>query len=265
MYVDASSGKKLFDLIKPGMNVLILFGHGLGDVIMFYPAYEAICKLYPDVKFNLYVESGQEELFGYVDRSEELYDLVFNIHYWMAEGTNKTKTELCCEKELGISYELVKNDFYVFNKKYKSPIIGVHFNGTSLPGCVGVNEEWAKLLWTDIEEFGFVPFELHYKHMFHNPVNEKFSFINNTVRNCKPSIGKLIGLLNSCIGFAGVASGPFTIAMSLYSDRVLYLEKSHKLKNYTRKLSPYIINVNEQYNKEIVFQWLSKLKVFINE
>ena len=55
--------KKLVEYLENGQKVLIRFGHGLGDTLMFMPVFNHLKSLYPNIHFDLYVESGQEEIF----------------------------------------------------------------------------------------------------------------------------------------------------------------------------------------------------------
>ena len=67
--------KKLAEYLEPGMKALIRFGHGLGDTIMFMPAFTLLRRLYPETQIDLYVECGQEEIFESVpDKEGKDYD-----------------------------------------------------------------------------------------------------------------------------------------------------------------------------------------------
>src|SRR6056297_59847 len=96
IHIDNYKDKKLIDYIIPGDNVLIRFGHGLGDTIMFVPIFKKIVNQYPDCNISLYVECGQEEMIeikDYVVKKPKLsdYDYVFDLHFPMSEGTDLTK------------------------------------------------------------------------------------------------------------------------------------------------------------------------------
>jgi hypothetical protein len=254
------SQKKVADYLFDGAKVLLLFGHGLGDTVMFYPAFEALKKAFPKVNFSLYTECGQEEVFGKVVWDESQYDLTFSLHYPMSEHLpDKTKSEYCCMQELGIDPALIEREFALL-PTYKSPLVALHFNSTALPGSVNCPQEVAKRLWKQVLDFGLIPIECHFQHMFHNPVNGKFDFVTNTVRDCKASIPSLIGLLQRCRGFIGVASGPLTIALSMYPERVLYLENTHKLATYTRSKQTGVMNVKGAYDQDYVAQWLENIQ-----
>lgn len=226
--------KKLAEYLQPGMKVLIRFGHGWGDTQMFYPLLERLRMSFPQTEIDLYVECGQEEIFeSYPDKDSTEHDLVFSLDFPMAEGSHLTKAEKCCIEELGIIPPT--EEFPVYPRSYESPIVLCHFHGTALPGSVNCPEGVAQQIWQEVIEAGKIPMECHFEHVFHNPVNAKFGFVDSTVRKTQPKLENLIGLVCSSFAFIGVASGPLITALSVYPERTLYLEKLHKIENYTRR------------------------------
>ena len=256
--IDNYKEKKLVKWLYPNANVLIIFNHGLGDTIMFYPVYETLKDVYPDVNFHLYVTNGQEEIFDASPLEDEKYDLIFHLHYPMCEHTKMTKNEYCCLEEIGIDPRSTVKEFATI-PSYPSPFIAVHLNGTALPGSVNCPVDYAKQIWNDIIEEGFVPIECHYKHIFHNPVNSQMPFITNTVRNCKATLPSLFGLLQHCSGFIGVASGPLTVALSLYPERVMYLKKGHHIYSYSKKDISWV-DVAKEYDTVKMKNFLQSLR-----
>jgi len=259
MAITSYANKKLVEYLEDGMKVLILFGHGLGDTMMFMPVFEALRRAYPGVDFGLYVENGQERLFDSSPWNEADYDLTFVLHYPMAESTDMTKSEYCCVQEIGIDPSLIAREFATL-PRLESPLVAVHFNGTALPDSVNCPESHARRIWEDILDAGLVPFEVHYEHLFHNPVNKRFPFADRSVRGCSPTVPNLVGLIQSCRGFVGVASGPLTIALSVFPERVLYLQKLHRLKTYSRNSQVGIFDITGEYDTAAVKNWLGKLK-----
>lgn len=258
--------KKLVEYLEDGMKVLLLFGHGLGDTIMFMPLYEALKKEFTQIEWHLHLECGQDLLFesspwqGY----EDDYDLIFSLNYPMCEWTEHTKNAMCCIEELGVDPSIVKNDFATMNK-YPSPLVGLHFQGTALPNSVNCPEETAKEIWNDVIECGLIPIECHFQHVFHNPVNTKYNFIDSTIRNSQPSLPPLVGLIQRCTAFIGAASGPLVVALAnLGCERVCYLQNQHRIESYTKE-DVFTINVKEPYIKGTLRPWLNKLKGECNE
>lgn len=255
-WIDNYDEKKVADYIKPGDKVLLRFGHGLGDTIMFMPVFERLKTLYPEVQFDLYLECGQEEIFTSVPNGNgEGYDYVFILHFPMSEGSDLTKSQKCCTEELGIEPFIgdIKLPFKI------SPMVAVHFHGTALPDSVRCSENVAEKIWNEIITAGKIPIECHFEHIFHNPVNKKYDFITNNVRNCTANLHNLIGLLEHCFAFIGVASGPFIAALSIMPLRTLYLERNHKLESYTKQILPKI-NLNEEYADGYVKNWLLNIE-----
>jgi hypothetical protein len=236
--------KKLSDYLqdKP-KRVGLVFYHGLGDLIMFLNPYFALKNLYPDIEFTLMVQSGLsfEDIVpdayflkpGDMENLENLpYDLIAKIHFPMSEGqTEFTKGEWCCLHELKIppvcGHHLVK--------PLPSKLIGVHFNITCLPGSCNPDEETAQKVWNEIREAGFIPIETHFEHIFHNPVNKKFDFVDCSVRKAQARISNLVSLMSSLAGFVGVVSGNFHLALAILpSNRIMFLQKHFKLECFTR-------------------------------
>jgi len=248
------SQKKLIEYLKDGQKVLIRFGHGLGDTILFVPIFEKLKSLYPKVQFDLYVESGQEEIFQSIkDKDAPGYDFVFHLDFPMSEGGKMTKPEKCCVDEIGIEPITETAEL----PKFSSPLVAVHFQGTALPNQVSCPSETAALIWAEIKDAGYIPIECHFKHCWHNPANEKFAFIDSSARESKANLKSLIGLLQHCTAFIGVASGPFVVALSTMPDRLLYLQKQHLIRHYTKKEIATIDIL--KYQSGQVKTWLQKL------
>ena len=248
--------KKLVEYLKDDQKVLVRFGHGLGDTILWYPCFEKLKQLYPKVHFDLYVESGQEEIFESIaDKDAEGYDHVFHLDFPMSEGSELTKMAKCCKEEIGIEppeQETAKLP------SCESPFVAIHFHGTALPGSVGCPEEIAKQIWQEVKDSGKIPIEVHFEHCWHNPVNSKYGFIDVSVRGYQAKVSNLIGLIQHSFAFIGVASGPFIVALSTIPEKTMYLEKSHPLKTYTKK-DIAKINLND-FKPGVVKAWIQGLK-----
>lgn len=243
--------KKLVEYLYDGAKCCLRFGHGLGDTMMFYPVFKKLASLYPNVTFDLYLESGQEKIFPCVQNYDESkYDYVFDIHFLMSEATQYAKAELCCLNEIGIEPII---DLYKFEKT-KSPFVAVHFQSTSLPGVVNCDAQVAEKIWNEILSVGLIPIECHFEHMFHNPVNKQLEFVNRHVRDVIPEIKTLVALMQHSFAFVGIASGPFVVAASTFIDRTIYLKKDFDANNYTTEK---IIEVDiKNYQDGIVKSYL---------
>lgn len=241
--------------LPPGGRALIRFGHGWGDTQMFMPAFESLKSQFPTLQIDIYLECGQEDIFDSVkDKEGTGYDVVFSLDFPMSEGSELTKGEKCCVEELGIE---PVNGFAKL-KPHDSPLVACHFQGTALPNSVNCPEGVAQKIWHEIIEAGKIPFEVHFEHVFHNPVNRKYGFVTNTARGSRANLKNLIGLIQHCFAFVGVASGPWVTAASVLPERTLYLERAHPLKSYTRK-DMASVKVME-YRDGTVKEWLASLQ-----
>lgn len=261
------------DVLKKG-KVGLCFGHGLGDTILFMNVFDKLASLYPDIQFDLILQRGLgfEELANdIVGKNKAVvytkdlsyntdnpdYDIIADIDFPMTEGHMEyTKAEGCCRNELGI--EPIGE-----HKKItcgKNRLIGVHFAITCLPDAANPDEETAKMIWDDVLESGFIPIEMHFCHVFHNPVNKMFPFIDCTVRRVKPQISTLIGLIQSCIGVICVVSGNLHVALSILSDeKIFFLEKHFKLESFTHRTNIRKASIMPKEYKHEVKDWLQTL------
>lgn len=250
------SQKKLAEYLEPGQKVLIRFGHGWGDTLMFMPILERLRRLYPETQIDLYLECGQEEIFkSYPEKDSQSHDVVFSLDFPMSEGSGITKAEKCCQDEIGISHE---EQFAILPDK-GSPFVAVHFHGTALPDSVGCPEDKARIIWQDIIDAGKIPIECHFEHIFHNPINAKFGFVDNNVRKCQANLHSLIGLIQHSFAFIGVASGCFVTALNVNPERTMLLERNHKLTDYTRDSRPQSLSMNA-IESGMVKKWLGGLR-----
>ena len=262
--------KKLVEYIKSGGKYRIDWGCGCGDLIMWLPNYEYLKKIYPDCHFDLYCESGQEELFGTVfDRDEAPYDEVFHLNFPMSEGSDLRKAEKCALTEIGFTPEQIKEIPELATLPDCPPpglwvdkldgLVGLHFHGTALPESVGCPEPVARQIWQEVKQAGKIPIETHYIHTFHNPVNVLFSWIDFHMRETKATLSNLFGLIQRLDAFIGVASGPLVAALATYPERVMYLEKNHPLKTYMSDERVGVVNVLD-YQAGSVLAWLEGLR-----
>lgn len=259
MIVKDFSSAKVSDYLDTGNHkkALIVFHHGLGDVMMFYPAFMELQRLYPNVDIHLNVRLGQEELFNSSPADESLYDIVFVLTFPCCEWTHPqyTKTEFCCLLELGIKPPRTELSI---NSKGLGPFVGTHFFSTCLPEQLGCTEAVAHKIHNSILDAGFIPIDTHLKHATHNPGNNNFSWQGCRISDAKASMANLLGVIARCRGFAGVASGNLQAALALLpAERILFLKRGISVKTLTRK------DVLEQdifrYDQGITDEWLSRV------
>lgn len=241
---EAKNGMKLTEHLDTGKfkTVLLPFFHGVGDVVMVLPIVARLRELYPSVTFSLGLCRGLDQEVFVPDavlldgdwREKALtlgYDLVYPLNFPLErpEDTSLTKAEVSCLEEVGIPG--VSGHFPLKPKK----LVGVHFQMTSVPWVANADPEVAEKVWNDIKEAGYVPIETHFQHIFHNPANERYPFVDTHVRACNPRIETLMALLGSCHAFVGVVSGNFHMALSVLGpNRVMLLEKDLKSAHFTK-------------------------------
>jgi len=251
-------------------KVLLIFWHGLGDLIMFLNPYEALASEFPEIKFDLAVQKGlsfedvvPKAMLVTADdiKDENLkkldYDLIAKIHFPMNEGQTKyTKGEWCCIHELGIKPVAGHHSLYTRPSK----LVGIHYQITCLPDSCNPDRDTAEKIWNEVLEAGYIPLETHFEHVFHNPVNKKFDFIDASVRRVKPRVNTLIGLIQRCSAFIGVVSGNFHVALAaLPPKRVMLLEKHFKLKCFTRLPIARASILPGEYKEGSISKWLNTL------
>lgn len=258
--------KKLKDYLDTGeyKSVVIFFGHGIGDCIQFMNILDKLKELYPDIKFIMGLQEGlnQETIYPdaiFVNSREDAqklndYDLVAQINFPVETDPNLTKSELCCKTELGI--ELISGHKKL--PKFPSKLVAVHFHNTALPALANPDKETAEKIWNEILEAGWIPIESHFEHVYHNPENKKFPFIDCAVRRCKPQISTLISLLQISGAFIGTVSGNFHCAMSVMPyNRIAFLEKEIPVERFTHE-SIKVFDI-KNYQKGKVKEWLNSL------
>ena len=235
---------------------------------MFLKPFSTLKNLYPDISFQLIVQSclSFEDVVpdayllqpGDMEALEKLdYDLIFKVHFPMSENQIElTKGEMCCVEELGIP----PVSGHASLPLYENKLVGVHFNITCLPGMANPDEETAKKVWNEIIEAGFIPIETHFEHLFHNPVNKKFDFVNCTVRGAQPKISSLISLLRTCERAIVVVSGNFHVAMSvLPHNKILLLEKDLRLECFTKSKDVSKVSIRPgEYKDGSIRRWLER-------
>jgi len=241
-------------------NVFLVFWHGLGDAVQFMLVLDCLKELYPGIHFHLGLLRGldletvypEAVLITDLKNIEEGFDLTVLLNF-PVEIPGLTKSELCCREELGIP--LVSG--YKPLPKFPGKLVAVHFNLTCLPTLANPTEETAEKIWNEIREAGFIPIEVHFSHVFDNPDNKKFGFVDCTVRKCVARVASLIGLIQHCTAFVGVVSGPFHCAMAtMPHDRIAFLEKAIPVARFTHeKIQTFDINNYRGGVKE----WLSTL------
>ncbi len=242
---EAKNGMKLAEHLNTGRfkSVLLPFWHGVGDVVMVIPIVNRLRELYPEITITLGLCRGLDQETFVPDavlldgdwREKALtlgYDLVFPLNFPLErlQDTALTKSEVSCIEEVGI--EPVSGHVPIKAKK----IVGLSFQCTSVPWVANTDVVTAEKVWNEVKEAGFLPIEINMKHIFFNPQNEKYPFIDNHVRDLPAKIETLISLIGTCTAYISAVSGNFHMALSVLGPkRVVLLEKDLKVGHFTKE------------------------------
>lgn len=264
MLIDNFKSKKACDYLDTGCysRVLIIFHHGLGDSVMFWSTcLKALERRYPTVSFAFCTHLGQEDIFGKVDDNPDHYDIAFKLAYPCSEwnARDETKSEKCAREELGLPSPLLED--YSLPVSFRSPLVGMHFNSTC---CQSLNcpKDIARKLWNQVEEAGFIPIDTHMRHANDHASRSLVHDFEQCRRidNVPATVEKLVGLLSSCRGFAGVPSGNMACALAVLKPRaVLYLSSQFPMRRLVR-MNCFEMNVGKGYDRGVVKEWLEFLK-----
>jgi hypothetical protein len=239
---------------------------------MFLTVFDKLAEIYPDIEFTLALQKGLgfEELepdiiglnkkviyspdLSYKEETFE-YDIIADIDFPMTEGhTNYTKAEGCCKNELGIDpvcgHKIVTCG--------ENKLVGVMFNITCLPDSANTPEPIAQKIWNEIIESGHIPIETCMQHVFFNPVNKRYSFVDRDIRGINAKISTLSGVIKSCKAYITCVTGNFHLALSvLPPERICLLERDFLAPSFT-KLDIKRVNVND-YQDGVIKDWLATL------
>lgn len=264
--VDGITLAQRMDSVRP-KRVLILFYHGVGDMVMFQMPFRKLQAMWIDVEFVVGVIPGLTfpsvfdciEVNGKDDPITQEFDLVADLQFPMSEHDDSmTKGEYCCRKELGIEPLADMPKWPSRNNPENSRLCGVHFHCTCLPGSAGMVEWQAKALVEEIVDAGWIPFDTHVEHTFHNPANTGWDFLPSPMRKIKPVLSTLKSAIGSCGAFLGTASGNWCMACCILPpERVRFLQKDFKAKSYFRQYDNSFDM--KHYQPGSVKEWLSTL------
>lgn len=226
---------KLAEHITPEIKrVLCVFWHGTGDICLYRVCHAALVAQFPEVHFDVALARGlqQEKIIPDAvlvdgDWREQVpsmdYDLVCVVNFPMEHSLEHTKAEECCFLELGVPP--VSGHLPLRPK----PLVATHFHITCLPEAGNCPEPVARMVWEEIKEAGCIPVETYFEHVFSNPINKRFDFVTNHVRNWPADLDSCISLIGAAFAFIGSVSGNFHIALScLPMERIMLLERAIK-------------------------------------
>ena len=255
--------QKLSEVITAETKKVLIVGfHGAGDCCLLLAILEKLRELYPQITFDVGLCKGLDQekiipgavlLDGNWREHAHLYnyDIVFVWNFPLEDinNPNETKAEVSCREEFGIppvsGHRAIK----------PARLVGVHFQMTSIPWVANPSEEIARLIWDEVIEAGYIPIETLMTHPFHNPVNVRFPFVVNHIRDWPARLDTLMAVLGACDRVIAVVSGNWHLAVSILGPkRVALLEKDLKVGHFTKEAVKGI-DVKD-YVKGSVKEWL---------
>jgi hypothetical protein len=259
-------GEKLVEYLDSGeiKKVVLISCHGVGDQVMFMAPVEYLKKRYPNIQIDVALSQGLQEEFIFPNAIlmnkdwkefflDSDYDLVFACNFPLEDlnDLTKTKSEVCCEQELGIPP--IWGHLAIQSK----PLVGTNFCNTSVSWIANTPEDVAQKVWNEIIEAGCIPIETTFQHIFYNETSKKFDFVDNHVRNWPARLDTCISLIEHCDYFIGAVNGNWHIALSVLPyTNVCLLEKDLKVEHFT-KLPVKGIDV-KNYKEGSVKEWLEE-------
>lgn len=233
---------KPFHAVKRAINgSLFVFDHGLGDLINYLPVHKEFCK---QTNSKVRIAASAKRQFDLIDPSiisltglesdfNRRFDYIYRVQY--PDSSNATppielhnesaKPYLCAHYELGMS-DFTWTPFKMKNQweNPKSNRVGVH-----LFGHTGMQRKFCpysiiELIWNEIIDAGYEPFEVHMIPNFANEYNgqddicdDSFPLANksNSLRFEKPDLKRMIEEIGKCKFFVGIDSGPIYLASAL--------------------------------------------------
>ena len=225
---------------KSNRGSLFIFEHGLGDLINYLPVHKEFCRqvekrvtIASNIKrqFHL-IDSSILSLEGHETNLRSRFDYVYRVAY--PDSTNSyppielhnesAKPYLCAYYELGMS-DFTWTPFRMRNEwlDTNSNRIGVH-----LFGHTGMHRKFcpnsiAELIWNEIIELGYEPFEVHMVPQFAKEYSREdrgcddLHLINesNSLRFEEPNLKRMIEETGKCKFFIGIDSGPIYLASAM--------------------------------------------------
>ena len=219
---------------------LFVFEHGLGDFINYLPVHREFCK---QTNKKVSIATSAKRQFELIDPNiislnginsglRGSFDYIYRVNYPDSNNSippielhnEAAKPYLCAFYELGMS-DFTWTPFKMRNqwRDANSKRIGVN-----LFGHTGMDRKFCpnatvELIWNEIIEAGYEPFEVHMIPQFAEEYScedrgcddLKLVNKNNSLRFEKPDLKRMIEETGKCKFFIGIDSGPIYLASAL--------------------------------------------------
>jgi ADP-heptose:LPS heptosyltransferase len=249
------TNKKIYEYLqdlKTG-KIILLFNHGLGDVINFIPMLERLRRDFPDIIMIMGAESKRKYHIAFpmffiaidseLDVILENYDLVFSLRYPeprnvlnITNPKEEVKQNLCNLVELGIpDYNWSPCDLSSIYPRNNigSKLIGVHFTGNSCSNLKNPKIDISRKICNEIMLLNHDSFEMQINYEYLRkeaktnfcPVPQRSTFRYNS----NADLVALIDKIRRCRFFVGVDSGPLYLAGAIIGyDNCIALQQTGK-------------------------------------
>jgi hypothetical protein len=225
----------------PPARFLFIFPHGLGDVINFLPLIAELRRRLPEHSYSVSVnERGLDVLDESVCQLVKtqipagVYAQIFVVQYpEPANDSERARPLLCNDLEFGIP-DFAWAPLMLGSARQATRTVGVHFFGYSYHERKSLLLAEAEQVWTEIEEAGLTPFEVHDSRYSHGPNCRGAAFNKaNSFRHQKPSLRQMMDKIGECSYFIGVDSGPLYLAVAILGpERCIGLQRHTRLAHY---------------------------------
>ena len=230
-----------------GGRMLLSFQHGLGDLINFLPLFMYLPKHYSNWKFSLALnfKMGMQAIVpikGLYDINERTlwprFDFMYRVQYPEPSVIDTvSKPLICAREEFGIDPANVAwspvqlHPRKAFSRDPRR--VGIHFFGHTSPHNKSCTTDLASVLWDELFEAGFHPFEIQMQKPGQDVERLPFITPANSLRYQPANLQVMVDFLHSCQWFVGIDSGPlYTAIASIGSDRCVAMELKNRVQNY---------------------------------
>lgn len=171
MIISNFQNKKVVDYLREKISggALIIFNHGLGDLINFIPIFEELSKRFH--KWNLWISTNSERglnnlihprCFVHSSDSRDMlrkYSLIFKLTYpEPLIGSDIVKPYFCNEQEIGLDNFIWTPYKMNIDTDNKTNLVGLHFTGRSSTIYKSIPKELSKKVLSEVYDAGYSPY-----------------------------------------------------------------------------------------------------------
>lgn len=271
-------------IIENKKNVLLIFDHGLGDMVLFLPVYHELKK---QMGKRIDLASPIRRQFHLIDPCivpiqendtflREKYDYIYRVRYPDSKNSlipteyndDPPKPYLCALYEFGMKpfiWRAIRKENPLYNKESKR--VGFHFFGHTSFETKFCPKDVAETMWEETIKAGYEPFEIHMRPQYFVSMlpnqfevdSFKYATKENSLRFEYPDLSLMIQEICKCRFFFGVDSGPLYLSsMFLGLENIVGLQNMKYISHF---LPTPIQNVSvRQFDKNRFLRILERLE-----